>query len=141
MHSSLRFLAVLVLFVLAAPSLALAQEDQTSIISLYRVAPGHHMAFMQWMADQEAASADAGVPAGQWYVHLNGDSWDFLFIGPELTDEQSAAVDAAAAARGLKTGPAASIELREHMAWHTDTYVAGPMTAAELLAGAQEGGS
>lgn len=137
MRSSLRLFAVLALFLGAWATSARAQEDQASIISIYRVAPGQHMAFMKWMADQEAAAADAGVPAGQWYAHQNGDSWDYLQISTDLTDEQDAAVDAAAQARGLKTGPQAGIELRNYIASHTDTFVAGPMTAAELLAGAQ----
>ena len=138
MKFALRLVVLCLVFMAVWSSRASAQEEQESIVSIYRVAPGQHTAFMQWMADQEAAATDAGVPASQWYVHLNGDSWDFLSIAPDLTDEQDAAVDAAAQARGLKTGPAGSIELRRFIASHTDTYVAGPMTAAELVAGAQE---
>lgn len=114
---------------------ALAQEDEAvSIVALYRVAPGQHIAFLEWMAAQEAAAAQAGVPASQWYAHMNGDSWDYMVIAPETTDEQDAAVDAALQAAGRPTGPAGGIEFRKYMAWHTDTSAAGPMTAAELLA-------
>ncbi|HYO47000.1 MAG TPA: hypothetical protein VEY33_09980 [Gemmatimonadota bacterium] len=137
MKSSLRLLIVSMIFLAAWSAQASAQEDQGSSISLYRVAPGQHIAFLQWMANQEAASQDAGVQASQWYVHLNGDSWDFLQISLDLSDEQGEAVEAAARARGLKTGAPAGIEFRQYIAWHTDTDVAGPMTAAELLAGAQ----
>ena len=136
MKSMLRFLIMSVVL-LAAWSLPASAQDQSSIISTYRIAPGHHVAFLQWMADQEAASRDAGVPVGQWYVHQNGDSWDFLVISPDLTDEQDAAADAAAAARGLKVGLPAGIELRQHVAEHHDTYAAGPRTASELLAAAR----
>ncbi|MGH7563306.1 MAG: hypothetical protein ACREK5_02655 [Gemmatimonadota bacterium] len=80
------------------------------------------------------AAAEAGVPASQWYAHLNGDSWDYLLIGPETTDEQDAAVDAVLQAQGQPTGPPAGIEIRKFLAWHTDTFAAGQMTAAELLA-------
>lgn len=137
MKSALRFLAVSAVLLVAWSLPAYAQADQTSIVSLYRIAPGQHVAFLQWMADREAADREAGVPNGQWYVHQNGDSWDFLFIAPDITDEQADASDAAAEARGLKTGPPASVELRQYVAWHTDTFVSGPLTAAELLAGAQ----
>lgn len=113
---------------------ALAQDDEAvSIVSLYRVAPGQHIAFLEWMAGNEAAAAQAGVAASQWYAHMNGDQWDYLVIAPETTDEQDAAVDAALQAQGRPTGPAGGIEFRKYMAWHTDTFVAGPMTAAELL--------
>lgn len=114
---------------------ALAQEEQ--VVSLYRIAPGQQLAFLQFMADGEAAAAEAGVPNPQWYVHHNGDSWDYLSIGPALTDEQNDAVDAASRARGLKTGGQGSMEFRTFVAWHTDTFVGGPMTAAEALADAQ----
>lgn len=112
-----------------------AQDDEpVSIVSLYRVAPGQHIAFLEWMAAQEAAATQAGVPAAQWYAHMNGDQWDYLVIAAETTDEQDAAVDAALQAQGRPTGPAGGIEFRKYMAWHTDTFVAGPMTAAEILA-------
>jgi hypothetical protein len=119
---------------LASGDSLLAQEETTSIVSLYRVAPGQHVAFLEWMAANEAAAAQAGVAASQWYAHMNGDQWDYLMIAPETTDEQDAAVDAALQAQGQPTGPAGSIEFRKYMAWHTDTFVVGPMTAAELLA-------
>jgi len=137
MKSFLRLFAVLVVFLAAWSSQASAQEEQSSIISLYRVAPGQHIAFLQWMANQEAAGHDAGVPASQWYAHMNGDSWDYLQISSDLSDEQNEAVDVAARAKGLKTGPPAGIEFRQYIAWHTDTSAAGPMTAAELLSGAR----
>lgn len=117
-----------------AGSMLAQDEETTSIVSLYRVAPGQHIAFLEWMAAQEAATTQAGVPAAQWYAHMNGDQWDYLMIAPETTDEQDAAVDAALQAQGRPTGPAGGIEFRKYMAWHTDTFVAGPMTAAELLA-------
>jgi hypothetical protein len=68
--------------------------EQESIISIYRVAPGQHVAFLQWIADREASSLQAGVAAG--------------------------------------------VELRQYVAWHTDTFAGGPMTASELLDAAQE---
>lgn len=139
MQSLLRLFAVSVLFLGISSSQARAQEEEQplSIISIYRIAPGQHIAFLQWMTNQGAAVREAGASAGQWYVHVNGDSWDFLQIAPDLSDEQDDAVDAAAEAKGLKTGPPSGIELRQYVAWHTDTFAAGPMTAAELLSRAQ----
>lgn len=129
-------LLLLALLLYGAVSPAAAQEaDQppVNIVSLYRIAPGQHVAFLEWMAAQQAAAEEAGVPAPTWYAHMNGDSWDFLMIAPETTDEQDQAVDAAAEARGLATGARAAMEIRQYLAWHTDTYAAGPMSLAELL--------
>ena len=38
-----------------------------------------------------------------------------------------------AAKMGLPTGPKVGLELRKHIQSHTDTYVVGPMTAAQML--------
>lgn len=117
-------------------SQALAQsaaEPAGATISLYRAAPGHQVMLIQWLAQQERAAAAAGVPASQLYVHQNGDSWDYLLIAPDLTDAQDEAVEAAARRLGIPTGPGIGIELRKHLAWHTDTAVAGPSSIADYL--------
>jgi hypothetical protein len=110
-----------------------AAEPPVSLVSLYRIAPGQHVAFLEWIATQQAASEAAGAPATQWFMHMDGDSWDFLGIAPETTDEQDEAIDAALEAQGLPTGARAAIEFRQYVAWHTDTYAAGPMSISELL--------
>ena len=35
---------------------------------------------------------------------------------------------------GLPYGPMVGIDLRKHIAQHTDTFVRGPMSAADMLA-------
>lgn len=128
---------VLLGFVLAAPA-AMAQnrmptqEPGQAMISLYRVAPGKQADFLKWMAARDTIDQQLGLPRAQWYAHLDGDSWDYIAIAPDLTDAQQKKVDAAAHAKGLATGPKASIEFREFIASHTDTLSSGPMTASEL---------
>jgi hypothetical protein len=113
------------------------KDAERSRISIYRLAPGKHLEFLQWQAARDEAFKDAGIPLGKVYAHLDGDSWDYLMIGPATTPEQDKKFDEAAAKRGLKTGFAASLEFREYLAWHSDTFVVGPMTAAELVASAK----
>jgi hypothetical protein len=103
-------------------------------ISLYRVAPGKHVEFLKWMADNDAVDKEAGVPASTLYAHLDGDSWDFLGVAPDLTRDQQAKVDEVAKKRGRKTGFPASLEFRTFVAWHTDTFAMGPVSAADLVA-------
>ena len=117
---------------LAAPSVA-QQAPAGKIVSIYRAAPGHLEALLDWLAKQDEASRAAGVGASQLYVHQDGASWDLLAITPQTTPEQDRAVDAAAQKMGLATGPRRGLELRQHIAEHTDTFVAGPTTAAEWL--------
>ena len=121
-------------FALALATPAAAQpQGQSQIISIYRAAPGHQVRLLQWLARQDEISRQAGLPASQLYVHQDGASWDFLIVAPQTTPEQDQAVDAAARRAGAASGPRAGIELREHIAEHSDTFVAGPTTAAEWL--------
>jgi hypothetical protein len=113
------------------------KEVERSRISLYRVAPGKQLEFLQWQAARDEAFKEAGIPVGKIYAHLDGDAWDYLMIGPATTPEQDKKFDEAAARRGLKTGFAAALQFREYLAWHTDTIAVGPMTAAELVASAK----
>jgi hypothetical protein len=118
-----------------------AQDDDVgeAVIAIYHVAPGKHVDFLRWQAEAEAVVVEAGGPPTQWYVHLNGDSWDFVSIAP-VADDQDAIDDKVQELRrqkGLPTGGAAGVSFRQFIASHTDTEAAGPMTAAQLLAGAQ----
>ena len=119
---------------LASSSVAYAQgEPGRATVSLYRAAPGHQIELLKWLAQQDQISAAAGIAPGQVYAHTDGDSWDYLVIFPQTTPAQDDALDAAAKKMGLPYGPIVGIELRKHIAIHTDTLVRGPMTAAQIL--------
>lgn len=128
-----------VLFLLSVPTVraqtakAEMKAPSRSLITIYRVAAGKHMDFLKWLAEQEAIAREAGVPASQLYAHTSGDSWDYLNVGPALTDEQQAKVDEATRKRGGKTGFAAGLEFRTFVSSHTDTLANGPLTAADLV--------
>jgi phosphopantothenate synthetase len=111
-----------------------SQDAPEHIVSLYRAAPGQQVALLKWMAAQDRASAAAGVAASQIYVHLSGDSWDYLVINPVTTKAQDDAIEAAARQMGLVSGPRASIQFRTMIASHTDTTAIGPTTSARILA-------
>jgi hypothetical protein len=134
---------VLVFGFLGAPA-ATAQmgkpemKPPTATVSLYRIAPGKQLDFLKWMAENEAIAKEAGVPASQVYSHTNGDSWDYMQVTPTLSDAQEAKVDEVSKKRGRKTGFAAGLEFRSMIAWHTDTDVVGPVTAADLVAAASK---
>ena len=113
---------------------AQAQDRGRVTVSLYRAAPGHQIELLKWIAQQDRISAAAGLPAGQLYAHTDGDSWDYVVIYPQTTPAQDDATDAAAKKLGLPNGPMVAIELRKHIAMHTDTLARGPMTAAQMLA-------
>lgn len=135
MHVILKYAAAAAAGAIAAGSIAYAQSASPprAIISIYHAAPGHQEALLQWLAQQDRVSASVGLPSAQIYAHTDGDSWDYLMIAPTTTDAQDQALDAAAAKMGLPSGPKVGLELRKHIASHTDTYVVGPLTAAQQL--------
>jgi hypothetical protein len=143
MSSPSKFFSVAVGILLTGSSLLLPQWSRAAdapgkaIVALYRVAPGKHLEFLKWMAAREAIDKEVGVPATQWYMHTNGDSWDFVAIGPALSDAQQDKVDAAAKKKGLTTGIQASLEFRQFVSSHTDTFVNGPTSATQLVQQAQ----
>ena len=114
-----------------------SSSNLISMIAIYHVAPGKHLEFIKWMADRQAVSESLGHPIADWYVHLDGDSWDYVAVAPILTEAQENQAEAALKQRGLTTGFAAGIELRHFILSHTDTKVAGPMLPSEMLAAAQ----
>jgi membrane-bound lytic murein transglycosylase B len=116
---------------LAAP--ASAQVPGQAIIAIYHVAPGQHVNFLRWLDQQDRIATAAGVARGQFYAHLDGDSWDYLMINPVTTPAQDAAVEAAGKRMGVNT-MRGGIELRKYISSHTDTFVRGPMSAADYLA-------
>ncbi|HEV8628962.1 MAG TPA: hypothetical protein VGV61_01495 [Thermoanaerobaculia bacterium] len=135
-----RLVPVLLLAVFLVPMVARSQGAQPAkpspraLIAIYQVAPGKHLDFLRWLAANEAIDKEAGVPASVLYAHANGDSWDYLVVAPDLSDEQSAKVDEVAKRHGRKTGIAASLEFRTFISTHTDTFVHGPTTASALVA-------
>jgi hypothetical protein len=115
-----------------------AKPQGRAKIAIYHVAPGRHLDFLKWQAAQDEVAKEAGVPVPQVYAHLDGDSWDYLLVGPVTTPEQDKRLDEIAKGKGLKTGVAASLEFRALLASHTDTLVAGPLTAKDLVGMALE---
>ena len=110
------------------------KEPGRAKITIYHVAPGKHLEFLKWMAAQDEVAKEAGVATVQLYAHIDGDSWDYLGLAPVTTPEQEKKLDEVAATKGLKTGLPASLEFRELLASHTDTFAAGPTSAADLVA-------
>ena len=111
-----------------------AQQAGSAVVSLYRAAPGHQIELLKWLAQQERVFAAAGVAPSQVYAHTDGASWDYVVIAPQTTPAQDEAIDAAAKKMGLPAGPMAGMELRKHIAEHSDTMVQGPMTPSQMLA-------
>lgn len=114
---------------------ARADDVPDTMVEIYRIAPGQHVAFLKLMAMYDAANVEAGLPPRQLYVHQDGASWDFMLLqsAEDWTPEQRKTVAAALKRMGAPTGARFFIEIRKLMAEHTDTVTSGPTTAAEWL--------
>ena len=110
-----------------------AAEPGKAIVAIYHVAPGQHLGFLKWLDQQDQLSAAAGIPKSQLFAHTDGDSWDYMVINPVTTEAQDKASDAAAKKMGINP-MRGGLEMRKYIASHTDTFVRGPMSAAEYLA-------
>ena len=111
---------------------ASAAEPGKAIVALYHVAPGQQAAFLKWLDRQDQIAAAAGVAKGQLYAHMDGDSWDYMVIGPVTTEAQDKATEAAGKRMGVNT-MRGGLELRKYITSHTDTFTRGPMTASDYL--------
>ena len=133
MRYSALFVLVLLLFaVLPIQSDAQTAEPAEVLIAIYNVAPGKHLDFLKWMASREEIAAAAGAAPTKWYSHSNGASWDYVAIGPVLTDEIDKKIDELSKKKNMTTGMKASLEFRQFVSSHTDTIAIGPMSAAEM---------
>ena len=113
-------------------------KPPTARVTLVRVAPGKHLEFLKWAAENDVIAKEAGVPSTQIYEHTNGDAWDYMQIAPDLTEAQQAKVDEVTKKHGRKTGVGASLQFRMFVAWHTDTDTIGPVSAADIVAAASK---
>jgi hypothetical protein len=122
-----------VLLILALP--VSGAEVPKMLVEIYRIAPGQHAAFLEAIAKYDQANKMAGLPPRQLYVHRDGASWDFMIIQPaETPPDKAAALGAAWEKLGLPSGADFFLSFRQYLAWHEDTFVLGPTTAADYLA-------
>jgi hypothetical protein len=136
--SCLLILALLVFGVLPLKVQAQTNQPGEVLIGIYNIAPGKHLEFLKWMAARDQIASEAGAAATQWYAHRDGASWDYIAIGPVLSDEMSKKIDDMSAKKNLTIGFKASLEFRQYVSSHTDTYAIGPMSASDLVKAAEK---
>jgi hypothetical protein len=115
---------------------ARAADVPRKLVEIYRIAPGQHAAFLEFIARCDEANRRAGLPPRELYVHSDGAGWDFMIIQPASTpDDHRDALDKAWDELGLPSGAEFFLQFRRFIAEHEDTFVKGPTTAADFLAG------
>lgn len=131
---ALRLAFAVTLLCVLTPLRTEAADAGRVLLEIYRIAPGQHRAFLEFIALCDRANALAGLPPRQLYVHQDGASWDFVIIQPaSTTPEQSAALDAAFQKLKIPQGAKFFVAIRAFMLEHSDTFALGPTTAADYL--------
>ena len=118
------------------PAPAAAPADwPVAWFEIFKIAPGHHEAFVRDIALGDQVLAAGGQAPTQLFFHDGGADWDILVFKPVPATPPTAAQEAAMEAKkielGLPTGPAYFIHIREQLASHTDTKTVGPVSAAQ----------
>jgi hypothetical protein len=114
--------------VFAAGSMA-----QVKTISLYKIAPGKHLEFIQWMAAWDEVYKEIGLEQPVWYRNIRGDKWDFFVIFPPFDRAKEDEMEKVGKAHGLDVGFAWKLKHWEFVAENTGTLANGPTTPAEIL--------
>jgi hypothetical protein len=132
---------------LATAATAAAQTAQAApapvgkqVVEIYRIVPGQQEAFLRFIDRCDEANRLAGLPPRQLFVHQDGADWDFMLLQPaETPKDKQAALDAAWTRLGLPSGADFFLAIRQYIAGHTDTFVSGPTSAKDYLAGVTAG--
>jgi hypothetical protein len=130
-----RLLKILVLLVSLITALAFSTASSANVktISLYKIAPGKHLEFIQWMSAWDEVYEEIGLEQPVWYRNIRGDSWDFFVIFPPFDRAKEDEMEKVGKARGLDIGFAWKLKHWEFIAENTGTLVQGPTTPAQLL--------
>jgi hypothetical protein len=130
-------LAVALVMVAVAQAPVCSPTPGRYTIQIFHVVPGKAVDFLKFNAEREEIRNEAGAPPKQWYRHSDGADWDYLSITPLVSPADETAlqerIDAVTKKHHETTGAAGGMALRALLLDHTDTYVVGPMTAAQLL--------
>ncbi len=124
---------LLLMFAVVFISISTSSSADVKTISLYKIAPGKHLEFIEWMAAWDEVYKEIGLEQPVWYRNIRGDSWDFFVIFPPFDRAKEDEMEKVGKARGLDIGFAWKLKHWEFMTESTGTLVQGPTTPAELL--------
>jgi hypothetical protein len=120
----------------AAPAEPSPAPVGKQVVEIYRIVSGQQEAFLRFIARCDEANRLAGLPPRQLFVHQDGADWDFMLIQPaETPKDKQAALDVAWTKLGMPSGADFFLAIRQYIASHTDTFVSGPTSAKDYLAG------
>ena len=134
-NSILMLIAIvaIILFTIAKPAHAVADQSAIYTITVWKIHPGKHVEFIKYMQEWEEVFEEIKEPPMKWYRKISGDSYDFVSISPPFNYKVEQAMEAAGKKRGLPIGYNYTLKLNEFSDSYTSTIVEGPQSMADLL--------
>ena len=113
------------------PHLSSAAEFQT--VAIYKVVPGKHVEFLEWMAAWDEVFEEIGLAQPVWYRTVRGGNFDFIVFYPMWDSSKEEEMERVGKERGLEIGFDWDVRHWSYLDIRTNTLMTGPLTPAELL--------
>ena len=131
-----RRLALLVLCVAIATASYSLQSEPTAkfqTVAIYKVVPGKHVEFLEWMAAWDEVFEEIGLEQPVWYRTVRGGNFDFIVFYPTWDPSKEQEMERVGKERGLQIGFGWDVRHWSYLDTRTNTLMTGPLTPAELL--------
>ncbi|WP_076414516.1 hypothetical protein [Shewanella sp. UCD-KL12] len=117
----------------SAPVMAVAEENSIYTITVWKIHPGKHIEFIEYMKEWEEVYKVIKLPPMKWYRKISGDSYDFVSVSPPFDRTAEHEMERVGKERGLPIGYNYTLKLNEFVDSYTSTIVEGPQSMANLL--------
>ena len=118
-------------FGVASPGQASAAEFHT--VAIYKVVPGKHVEFLEWMAAWDEVFDEIDLDQPVWYRTVRGGNFDFIVFYPMWDPSKEEEMERVGKERELQTGFDWDVRHWSYLDIRTNTLMTGPLTPAELL--------
>lgn len=117
----------------SAPVMAVAEESSIYTITVWKIHPGKHVEFIEYMQEWEEVYKIIKLPPMKWYRKISGDSYDFVSVSPPFDRTAEHEMERVGKKRGLPIGYNYTLKLNEYVDSYTSTIVEGPQSMANLF--------
>ena len=127
-------LACCIAIATAGYSLQQSESQATfQTVAIYKVVPGKHVEFLEWMAAWDEVFEEIGLEQPVWYRTVRGGNFDFIVFYPTWDPSKEEEMERVGKQRGLEIGFGWDVRHWSYLDIRTNTTMTGPLTPAELL--------
>lgn len=135
-NMGLRWVLLAACIAVATASYSLQSESRATFqtVAIYKVVPGKHVEFLEWMAAWDEVFEEIGLDQPIWYRTVRGGNFDFIVFYPTWDPSKEEEMERVGKERGLEIGFGWDVRHWSYLDMRTNTTMTGPLTPAELLA-------